>query len=154
MAWIAAFAYRMKSLKQCMEDPGHGIPVSGNRAGQISEPRGRRNRLEGIAQRVEGFPDVRLRDPIQRVTVLLIQVKIAVDKGLERAAEAALHPSRPASDASDLAIFQGKESDYPVRLAPLAALEDDPCCFEKRHAGIISNTTEKPWPTPDKLRIP
>jgi len=105
MAWIAAFAYRMKSLKQCIKDPGDGISVGGDRAGQIREPRRRRNRLEGIAQRIEGFPDIRLRDPIQRVTVLLIQVKIAVDKGLERAAEAALHPSRPASDASDLAIL-------------------------------------------------
>src|SRR5207248_875366 len=120
MAWIAAFPYRMKSLKQCMEDPGHGIPVGGDRAGKISEPRSRRNRLEGIAQRIEGFPDVCLRDPIQRVTVLLEQIKVAVDKWLERAAEAALHPSRPASNAPDLAVFQGKESDDPVRLAPLA----------------------------------
>lgn len=137
MARIAAFAYRLKSLKQCMEDPGHGIPIGGDGAGKISEPRGRRNRFERIPQRVEGFPDVRLRDPIQRVTVLLEQVKVAVDKGLERAAEATLHPSRAASDAPDLAVFQGKESDDPVRLAPLAALENDPCCFEERHAGLF-----------------
>ena len=59
------------------------------------------------------------------MSLLLEQIEIAMHKGLEGAAEAALHPPGAARHSPHLAVLQRKEGDDAVGVTPFAALENN-----------------------------
>ena len=128
---------RCNACQQRMEHARHRVAVGRHRARQVGEPGRAGDRFERGPEEREGVANISLGDAIEGVAGLLEQHEVAMDEGLQRAAEPALHPPGPAGDPPHLAVLQREEGDDPVGVPPLAALEDDGGGLEEGHPALL-----------------